>query len=234
MRPAEASASGARRPEKNWWDEESLALLTHELRNGIGPIASALQILRLQGSPSPIAEQACDIIERQTKHLVGLVDRLAGLAGVPGERAGESGTKGSATGDRLAETRPRRILVVDDNRDAADSAGTLLLLWGHEVRVAYDGARAVAVARDYLPDLCLVDLGMPGMDGFQVAERLRQESRLKGTLLVALTGFDREADRKACRESGFDAYLVKPVDVTALRDLLAGDVRLADTKTTLA
>ena len=213
-----------RRSEKDWWDEESLALLTHELRNGLGPIASALQILRLQGCcGGPVAEQACAIIERQAAHLAELVDRLAGLAGIPAVKAAETGARGSATGDRLAETHSRRILVVDDNRDAADSAGTLLLLWGHNVRVAYEGARALTLAREFHPDLCLVDLGMPGMDGFQVARQLRQDPALVGTLLVALTGFDRESDRKACHEAGFDAYLVKPVDVDALRDLLAGN-----------
>jgi CheY-like chemotaxis protein len=222
MRPGEDPLA-RRRADKDWWDEESLALLTHELRNGLGPIASALQILRLQGCcGGPVAEQACAIIERQAAHLAELVDRLAGVAGLPAVQAGEAGAGGSATGDRLAETRSQRILVVDDNRDAADSAGTLLLLWGHQVRVAYDGPRAVDVAREYQPDLCLVDLGMPGMDGYQVARQLRQEPALARTLLVALTGFDRDADRKACHEAGFDAYLVKPVDVGALRDLLAG------------
>jgi len=222
------------RQEKSWWDEESLALLTHELRNGLDPIASALHILRLQGCTGEHANQACGIIERQTEHLARLVDRLSHLAGPSKVPARNADGERAPAQDRLAETRPHRILVVDDNRDAADSTGTLLLLWGHEVRVAYDGAKAVALARDYRPDVCLVDLGMPGMDGCQVAEHLRRELGLKGTLLIAMTGFDREGDRTLCRDAGFDDFLVKPVDMAALRGILATGARQPERRASFA
>ncbi|MBI1914572.1 MAG: response regulator [Planctomycetes bacterium] len=225
MRPGDPDPMSVRQAEKSWWDEESLALLTHELRNGLGPIASALYILRLDGCTGELADQACDIIERQTEHLTRLVDRLSRFAGPFKVPARNGAVQQAPAKDRLAETRPHRILVVDDNRDAADSTGTLLLLWGHEVRVAYDGAKAVALAREYRPDLCLVDIGMPGMNGRQVAELLRRESGLKGTLLVAMTGFDREGDRTLCREAGFDDFLVKPVDMAALREILTHGAR---------
>ncbi len=225
MRPGNPDPMSVRQAEKSWWDEESLALLTHELRNGLGPIASALHILRLQGCTGELADQACGIIERQTEHLARLVDRLSHFAGPSKVPARNAAGQLAPAKDRLAEIRPHRILVVDDNRDAADSTGTLLLLWGHEVRVAYEGAKAVALAQEFRPDVCLVDLGMPGMDGCQVAEHLRRESGLRGTLLIAMTGFDREDDRTLCREAGFDDFLVKPVDMAALRGILAQGAR---------
>jgi len=226
MRPGNpGSLSVGQEEKRSWWDEESLALLTHELRNGLAPIASALHILRVQGCTGELADQSCDIIERQTEHLTRLVDRLSRYAG-PSKVPARNGVGQQAPAkDRLGEIHPHRILVVDDNRDAADSTGTLLLLWGHEVRVAYDGAKAVALAQEYRPDVCLVDIGMPGMNGCQVAEHLRRKPELKGTLLVAMTGFDREDDRALCEEAGFDDYLVKPVDMTALRGILTTGAR---------
>lgn len=225
MRPGNPDPTTIRQAEKSWWDEESLALLTHELRNGLGPIASALHILRLQGCTGELSEQACGIIERQTEHLARLVDRLSCYAG-PSKIPARNGARQQAPAkDRLAEVRPHRILVVDDNRDAADSTGTLLLLWGHAVRVAYDGAKAIELAREYRPDSCLVDIGMPGMNGCQVAEQLRREMGSHQMLLIAMTGFDREGDRALCREAGFDDFLVKPVDMVALRDILAHGAR---------
>jgi CheY-like chemotaxis protein len=234
MRPGNPDPLSVRQTEKSWWDEESLALLTHELRNGLAPIASALHILRLKGCTGELAEQACGIIERQTEHLARLVDRVSRCAG-PLKIPARNGTgPHTPAGDRLAETRSHRILVVDDNQDAADSAGTLLLLWGHEVRVAYDGAKAIAMAREYRPDVCLVDIGMPGMDGCQVAEHLRREPGLKGMHLIAMTGFDREDDRTLCQEAGFDDFLVKPVDITALRGILTHGTRRPDKNAVLS
>jgi two-component system CheB/CheR fusion protein len=96
-----------------------------------------------------------------------------------------------------------------------------LLLWGHQARVAYDGESAVALARDYVPDVCLVDLGMPGMNGYELAGRLRREPGLGRTQLVALTGFDQDVDRKLSRDAGFDAFLLKPVEIDALQEILA-------------
>jgi CheY-like chemotaxis protein len=203
------------------WEEESLATLTHDLRNSLASIVSALHILRLQRYPNAVAEQAGKTIERQAEHLALLADHLSELAGVPKPRRRDSVHEWQPAGNRIEEIHPRRILIVDDNRDAADSAGTLLLLWGHQVRVAYDGPSALIIARDFQPELCLLDLGMPGMTGFQVAEQLRQEPALRQTRLVAMTGFDSEADQKRSRDAGFDAHLVKPVEIAALQDVLA-------------
>jgi PAS domain S-box-containing protein len=117
-------------------------------------------------------------------------------------------------------TQRRKFLVVDDNRDAADSLALLLRLQGAEVRVAYDGPSALDSARASRPDIVLLDLGLPGMDGFEIAAQMRAESALAGTRLVALTGWGQPEHRRATREAGFDHHLVKPVDMGDLRALL--------------
>jgi CheY-like chemotaxis protein len=114
-----------------------------------------------------------------------------------------------------------RVLVVEDNRDAADSLALLLRIWGHEAHVAYDGAAALEVARDQRPDVILVDLAMPRLDGCALARRLRLEPRVNPPLLVAVTGYGDAAHRRAAAEAGFEHYLVKPVDLPRLRVLLA-------------
>jgi len=114
-----------------------------------------------------------------------------------------------------------RILVVDDHHDSAESLATLLRLLGHEVRVVYDGPAALETARTFKPQVGLLDIGMPGMDGVELARRLRRDPELKDALLVALTGYGRDEDRQRSSEAGFDAHLVKPVDVPALNALLA-------------
>jgi signal transduction histidine kinase len=116
----------------------------------------------------------------------------------------------------------RRVLVVDDNADAAESLALLLRLRGHHVRLAFDGPAAVAAAPDYAPDVVLLDLGLPGMDGHEVARRLRQQAGLDKALVVALTGSGSDEDRQRSREAGCDHYLVKPVDWDDLDRLIAG------------
>jgi PAS domain S-box-containing protein len=115
----------------------------------------------------------------------------------------------------------RRILVVDDNRDAAKSLEMLLKFMGYDIHVALDGADALAKAQAFHPDVVLLDIGLPGMDGFEVARRLRQELGMREALLVAMTGYGQEEDRRHSQEAGFNAHLVKPVDLAALRSLLS-------------
>jgi CheY-like chemotaxis protein len=117
--------------------------------------------------------------------------------------------------------RPTRVLVVDDNQDAADSLAVFLRLTGHEVRTAADGPAALEAAREFRPDGVILDIGLPGLDGCEVARRLRQDPDLAGALLVALTGYALEADRRRCLEAGFDGFLAKPADPQQVRLLLA-------------
>jgi DNA-binding response OmpR family regulator len=112
----------------------------------------------------------------------------------------------------------RRILVVDDSQDSAESLALLLELHGHEVRTAFAGPAALEAASTFLPEIVLLDIGLPGMDGYEVARRLRVEH--DGCRLIALTGYGREDDRERSREAGFDHHLVKPVDLAELTRVL--------------
>jgi CheY-like chemotaxis protein len=112
------------------------------------------------------------------------------------------------------------VLVVEDHRDAAETLVELLRLQGYSARIAADGPEAVAAARELRPDVALLDLGLPGLDGFEVARRLRALPELAGITLVALSGYGREEDRRRAREAGIDHHLVKPVDLDALQALL--------------
>jgi PAS domain S-box-containing protein len=114
----------------------------------------------------------------------------------------------------------RRVLVVDDNKDSATSLGMLLKYLGSEVQVAHDGATALATIEGFRPDVVLLDLGMPGMDGFEVARRIRNRVDFNNIMLIALTGWGQSEDRERTRNAGFDHHLVKPADITALRSLL--------------
>jgi signal transduction histidine kinase/ActR/RegA family two-component response regulator len=120
-----------------------------------------------------------------------------------------------------ADLRTLRILVVDDNRDAADSLGALLGILGSEVRVAHSGTSALATLDEWQPSVLLLDLGMPGMDGYEVARRIRADRRNDGVLLVALTGWGQPEDRERTSAAGFDHHLIKPADIAVLKDLLA-------------
>jgi PAS domain S-box-containing protein len=117
--------------------------------------------------------------------------------------------------------RPLRVLVVEDNVDAAESLATLLRVWGHDVQVVHDGLQALDAARGRRPEVVLLDIGLPGLDGYQVARRLRDEVGLDNALLVAMTGYGQPEDRRRSREAGIHHHFVKPVEPFVLRTLLA-------------
>ena len=116
---------------------------------------------------------------------------------------------------------PRRILVVDDNRDAAEALSMMLKLAGHETHLAFDGAEALEAAARLRPDVLLLDIGMPKLSGYDVARRIREQPWGQTMLLVALTGWGQDEDRRKTREAGFDGHLVKPVEFTTLARMLA-------------
>jgi len=118
-------------------------------------------------------------------------------------------------------TVQRRVLIVDDSEDGAESLAMLLQLSGHETHVAHDGVEAIEAAEKLHPDILLLDIGLPRLNGYEVCHRLRKEPWAKNLVLVALTGWGQEEDRHRSREAGFDAHLVKPVDHDALLRLLA-------------
>jgi len=113
----------------------------------------------------------------------------------------------------------RRVLVVDDNEDAADSLAMLLTVRGDEVRIAYDGAQAVEAEHDFNPEVVLLDIGLPKLSGYDVARTIRS-ARGHGVLIIAITGWGQEDDRRRAREAGFDHHFTKPVDFEMLLDLI--------------
>jgi PAS domain S-box-containing protein len=119
-----------------------------------------------------------------------------------------------------ADSLERRILVVDDNRDSAESLGMLLAVSGCTVKVAFDGVRALETFASFRPDIVLLDIGMPEMDGYEVARRIRGEPGGHDVRLVALTGWGQEEDKRRARDAGFDEHLTKPVDQAVLTALL--------------
>jgi len=116
--------------------------------------------------------------------------------------------------------RRRRVLAVDDNRDSAESLRMLLELWGHDARCAFDGREALDLAEQFEPEVVLLDIGLPGMSGYDVAASLRASPALRQATLIAVTGYGQEQDRRQVRAAGFDHHLVKPVDPDALERLM--------------
>jgi CheY-like chemotaxis protein len=144
------------------------------------------------------------------------------IAVAPTEAAGDESTSDESSAG------PCRILVVDDNHDAALSLAKLLRLSGHEVHTVHDGLEAVAAAETLEPQVVLLDIGLPKLNGYEAARRIRAQQGRKNVLLVALTGWGQEEDRRRSRESGFDAHLVKPVDFKALKALLVTRARVPE------
>ena len=114
-----------------------------------------------------------------------------------------------------------RVLVVDDNVDTVTTLALLVKESGHDVRTAFDGPTVLEAALDYRPNVVLLDIGLPGLDGFEVAKRLRQQPALQNAVLVAMTGYGQESDRRRSREAGFDHHLVKPGDLGKVLQILA-------------
>ncbi len=114
-----------------------------------------------------------------------------------------------------------RILVVDDNHDSALSLAMMLSIMGHETRTANDGESAVTTAESFLPDVVLLDIGLPKLNGYEVAQRIREQAWGKAMFLIAVTGWGQEEDRRRSTEVGLDVHMVKPVEPAALERLLA-------------
>jgi YD repeat-containing protein len=140
---------------------------------------------------------------------------LPRLDAVPAE------TGAQETGQQHASQQPLRVLVVDDNQDAAQMLATVLEVQGHAVSVEYDGQGALQRARRERPEVILLDIGLPDTDGYALARQLRAIPELRGAVLVALTGYGQQEDRRQAEEAGFDHHLVKPADLALVSDILA-------------
>jgi PAS domain S-box-containing protein len=185
----------------------------HALENrdsglGIG-LALVKQIVEMHGGTVSVASEGLGKGSTFTVRL----RRLDRSQVTSRSAAGSSGSQ---------ENRPGlNILIVDDNRDAAESMATLLRIWGHVVRVRYDGPGGLAAAEEWHPEMVLLDIGLPGMDGHEVARRLRAIDALADTEIVAVTGFGRDEDVEKTRQAGFTHHLVKPVEGGVLKEMLA-------------
>jgi CheY-like chemotaxis protein len=126
-----------------------------------------------------------------------------------------------AGGEELRRATPQRILIADDNADSAESMGMLLRLMGNDVRIASDGLEAVEQAAIFQPDIVLLDIGMPRLDGYEAARRIRSQSWSRDTLLVAVTGWGPSDDDEEATAAGFDRHFTKPLDPAELRRLIA-------------
>jgi PAS domain S-box-containing protein len=215
--------------------DELLARLAHDLSNPVGAISGALHLARKATSPEDIA-WAHDTIEGQIGHLVRQIAELRELARIARGETGSGRPRPDADeADRAADpagpepdagppaSAPAgaRVLIVDDNVDAARATARLIGLAGHDVRVAHDGREALEVARDHHPQFVLLDIVLPGMDGYEVARRLRGDPQLRDAVVIATSGYSAD-DYSPPEEAGFDHHLAKPIDYDALRAILAG------------
>lgn len=126
----------------------------------------------------------------------------------------------SSTTEKIGDSQ-RRILIVDDNQDASDILVLMLGRLGHDARAEYDGRAALKAAADFHPEVVLLDIGLPGLNGYEVARQLRSGPEGRQMVLIAATGWGQEADKQRAHEAGFDFHMTKPLDPDALRKLLA-------------
>jgi len=179
-------------------------------------LAALCELHRLTSAPRPaVAERAAAEAEAPGAPDGARIDAVGANGGHEEIADGEEQTPGP--GEALIR---RRILVVDDVEAAASLLGRVLESMGHETRIAHDGPKALAIAKEYRPDVILLDLGMPGMSGFVVARLLRAQVGFEGITLIAVTGHGRDEDRRQAVEAGFDHHLLKPVSAEHMRALL--------------
>ncbi len=215
--------------------------LAHELRNPLAPIAAAADLLGRQ-PPAEQVRQLALVIERNAARLRARIDELvraSNAAALPwplgfalhddaaqtlGERQlslALEGGQASGASSPAAATASLRILVVDDNGDAGRLLGLSVQSLGHEVQVVTDPLEALERARSFAPQLALLDIGMPGMDGYDLARALRQMPGAGPLRLAAVTAYNHSRDRQAAARAGFERYFVKPLEVDALQAWLA-------------
>jgi PAS domain S-box-containing protein len=197
---------------------EMFAQVDHTLERSQGGLGIELTLVkRLVELHGGTVEARSDGLGRGCEFVVRVPLAAAGPQAAPPDE--------SSGGEASTTRAERRILVVDDNRDAVDRLGMLLKVMGHTVRTAYDVLEAVDAAATFKPEMVLLDIGLPRLNGYEAARRIRELADGKGVLLVALTGWGQEEDRRRSKEAGFDHHLVKPVDPAELQRLPAGLAR---------
>src|SRR3984957_10674068 len=126
----------------------------------------------------------------------------------------------TTTGTSSGSPKPRRVLLVDDSIDAAEAMSMLLETLGHEVRTMHHGPSALARVDESAPEVVILDIGLPGMNGFEVARELRAREATRQVLMIALTGYGGESDRREAQQAGFDHHLVKPISFTEIENVI--------------
>ena len=200
--------------------EERLALLAHELRNPLTPLRNGIEIVRQMSSGNPALARTTEMMNRQIVQLVRLVDDLVGTEST--RTALEAPVRLAEAAQPVESAKPvrLRILVADDNADGADSLAMLLQADGHVVLTAPDGRRAIEVAEAFRPDVILMDVAMPNLDGLEATRAIRSRPWGQAIRIIALIAWGQDAERRRTREAGMDAHLVKPVDLQALAAVL--------------
>ena len=218
-----------------WRDGSGAVLSVRDYGVGIAPeLLPRIFDLFVQGDHTLARSQGglgigLTLVKRLVEMHGGTVSAFSAGAGagsefivrLPAIAAQDARDSDSRAGSDRAASSPRRVLVVDDNVDAAESIAKLLRLAGHQVECVYDGPRALEGAARSRPDVVVLDIGLPGMDGYEVARRLRTLPQFRSTALIALTGYGQDSDRESSRRAGFDHHLTKPVDPDVLERLIA-------------
>jgi CheY-like chemotaxis protein len=199
-------------------DGDKLRALVHELRNAVAPIVNATYLLRRRAGGDRELSEMLAVMERQLAEMVTTIDEIAGLPRRPAD----------ATCLIESDFTPgkRRILIADDNRDLRVSFAAILRESGHEVRLAADGSEALHIAEQWQPEFVVLDIHMPGIDGYEVARRLRARFPSTAVRLVMMsgTGLD-QATVAGARSAGFDHCIDKLAAVTSLEELLRSEAR---------
>lgn len=202
--------------------KEFLTILAHELRNPLATILSSVELLRLQEVYAPGTALLLQAVEERVHAITSILDNLLDLPSLSRDVIARSPlsahalspqtTKVISRGGRVSHysKHSRTILVVDDNEMAAEALGRLLELRGHEVTTAYSGAEAIEKARAIRPQIIILDIGLPDMDGYAVVRILKKEKNYS-PCLIALTGYGQTEDRERTRKAGFQRHLTKPV-----------------------
>lgn len=203
---------------------EPFAQLDESLSQAMGGLGVGLPLVRhLVELHGGTVEALSSGVGKGSEFIVRLpISEMQGTGSADADTEPQANGSPPDSASRVPRSSPHRVLVVDDNSDAADALAGLLRVLGQEVRTAYDGPAAVQAVAAFDPDLVLMDLGMPGMNGYDVAAAIRDRRANGRPVLAALTGRDRDQDREQTREAGFEHYLVKPVGAAELRELLAG------------